>query len=99
MTTIAWTDETINPIVGCSRVAGSPGCERCYAATAAKTARLQQFPQYQKVASWNGTVEFVENQLDRLLRWKKGKRIFLCSMADMFHENVTKHLKEPMHRK
>ena len=88
MTTIAWTDETINPIVGCSRVAGSPGCERCYAATAAKTARLQQFPQYQKVAKWNGTVEFVENQLDRLLRWKKGKRIFLCSMADMFHENV-----------
>ncbi|WP_254035919.1 DUF5131 family protein, partial [Planktothrix agardhii] len=85
-TTISWCDETINPIVGCSRI--SEGCQKCYAETAAKTARLQQFPQYQKVASWNGTVEFVENQLDRLLRWKKGKRIFLCSMADMFHENV-----------
>lgn len=86
MTTIAWTDETINPIVGCSRI--SEGCQKCYAETAAKTARLQQFSQYQKVAKWDGTVEFVENQLDRLLRWKKGKRIFVCSMADMFHKNV-----------
>ena len=88
MTTIAWTDETINPIVGCSRVAGSPGCERCYAATAAKTARLQQFPQYQKVAKWNGTVEFVEKQLEKPYEWKKSKKIFICSMADIFHENV-----------
>ena len=88
MTTIAWTDETINPIVGCSRVAGSPGCERCYAATAAKTARLQQFPQYQKVAKWNGTVEFVESQLIKPYEWKKSKKIFICSMADIFHENV-----------
>jgi protein gp37 len=86
MTTIAWTDETINPIVGCSRI--SAGCEKCYAETAAKTARLQQFPQYQKVAKWNGTVEFVESQLIKPYEWKKSKKIFICSMADIFHENV-----------
>ena len=86
MTTIAWTDETINPIVGCSRI--SAGCEKCYAETAAKTARLQQFPQYQKVAKWNGTVEFVEKQLEKPYEWKKSKKIFICSMADIFHENV-----------
>ncbi|HAO12140.1 MAG TPA: phage Gp37/Gp68 family protein [Planktothrix sp. UBA8407] len=85
-TKIQWCDETINPIVGCSRV--SPGCERCYAASAAKSARLQQFPQYQKVASWNGTVELVPNQLDRPYEWKKGKRIFIGSMTDLFHENT-----------
>ncbi|MBH8566756.1 phage Gp37/Gp68 family protein [Nostoc sp. CENA67] len=86
MTTIQWTDETWNLIVGCSRI--SPGCERCYAATAAKSARLQQFPQYQKVKDWDGTVEFVESQLLKPLRWKKPKRIFVCSMSDLFHENV-----------
>lgn len=86
MTAIQWTDETWNPIVGCSRI--SPGCQRCYAAAAAKSARLQQFPQYQKVKEWDGSVEFVKNQLLKPLSWKNPKRIFVCSMSDLFHENV-----------
>ncbi|MBD2437402.1 phage Gp37/Gp68 family protein [Nostoc sp. FACHB-110] len=85
-TNIQWTDETWNPIVGCSRI--SPGCSKCYAATAAASARLQQFPQYQKVKDWDGTVEFVKNQLLKPLSWKKPKKIFVCSMSDLFHENV-----------
>lgn len=85
-TNISWTDETINPIVGCSRV--SPGCARCYAATAAKSPRLQQFSQYQAVSEWDGTVQFVESQLIKPLHWKKPKKIFVCSMADLFHANV-----------
>jgi protein gp37 len=86
MSTIEWTDETVNPIVGCSKI--SPGCQNCYAANAAKSPRLQQFPQYQKVAAWDGTVEFVESQMLKVLKWKKPKRIFVCSMADIFHKNV-----------
>ncbi|MCC5636359.1 phage Gp37/Gp68 family protein [Nostoc sp. CHAB 5844] len=86
MTNIQWTDETWNPIVGCSRI--SPGCTNCYAATAAASARLQQFPQYQKVKDWDGTVEFVESQLLKPLSLKKPKKIFVCSMSDLFHENV-----------
>ncbi|ACC81185.1 phage Gp37/Gp68 family protein [Nostoc punctiforme] len=85
-TNISWTDETINPIVGCSRI--SAGCQNCYASTAAASARLQQFPQYQKVKDWNGTVEFAESALLKPLSWKKPKRIFVCSMSDLFHENV-----------
>ncbi|YAF99336.1 MAG: DUF5131 family protein (plasmid) [Nodularia sp. CChRGM 3473] len=85
-TNISWTDETINPIVGCSRV--SPGCARCYAATAAKSPRLQQFSQYQTVSKWDGTVQFVESQLLKPLHWRKPKKIFVCSMADLFHANV-----------
>jgi len=88
MSKIQWTDETWNPIVGCSRVPGSPGCGRCYAATAAKSARLQQFDRYQKVAAWNGTVEFVESVLYKPLSWKKSRKIFTCSMSDLFHENI-----------
>jgi protein gp37 len=87
-TNIQWCDETWNIIVGCSRVPGSPGCARCYAAKAAKSPRLQQFPQYQAVGKWDGTVEFVKSQLIKPLFWKKPKIIFVCSMADLFHANV-----------
>lgn len=86
MTKIEWTDLSWNPIVGCSRI--SPECERCYAATVAKSKRLQQFPQYQEVSAWDGTVKFVESQLLKPLSWRSPKRIFVCSMADLFHENV-----------
>ncbi|MBD6620016.1 phage Gp37/Gp68 family protein [Komarekiella sp. 'clone 1'] len=87
-TNIEWTDETWNIIVGCSRVPESPGCARCYAATAAKSPRLQQFSQYQAVSKWDGTVQFVESQLLKPLHWRKPKKIFVCSMADLFHANV-----------
>jgi protein gp37 len=85
-TLIPWTDETWNPLVGCSKI--SIGCKECYAAEAAKSARLQQFPQYQKVKEWNGTIEFVENQLVKPLSWRSPKKVFVCSMSDIFHKNV-----------
>ncbi|WP_272944395.1 DUF5131 family protein [Planktothrix prolifica] len=73
-------------MVGCSKI--SAGCERCYAASAAKSARLQQFSQYQKVSKWDGTVEFVESQLMKPFHWKKPKRIFIGSMTDISHKNI-----------
>lgn len=85
-TLISWTDETWNPIVGCSRV--SPGCQNCYAATTAASPRLQQFSQYQKVRGWDGKVEFVKSQLPKPFSWRKSKKIFVCSMSDLFHPNV-----------
>ena len=86
MTKIQWCTETWNPLVGCSKI--SAGCSQCYAAEAAKSARLQQFPQYQKVKDWDGTIEFVENQLLKPLSWKSPKKVFVCSMSDIFHANV-----------
>ncbi|HEY9610488.1 phage Gp37/Gp68 family protein [Allocoleopsis sp.] len=86
MSKIEWTDATYNPIVGCSRI--SPECDRCYASVAAASPRLQQFPQYQAVAKWDGTVQFVESQWKKPLGWRQPKRIFVCSMSDLFHENV-----------
>lgn len=86
MTKIEWTNETWNWLVGCSRV--SPECDRCYAAEAAKSPRLQQFPQYQGVENWDGTVNFVESQLSKPLGWKKPRKIFTCSMSDVFHPSV-----------
>ena len=86
MSKIQWTDETWNPIVGCSRI--SEGCKNCYAAETAKSARLQQFSQYKSVSKWDGKVEFLESQLIKPLSWKKPKKIFICSMSDLFHENI-----------
>ena len=42
-TGIEWTDETWNPVTGCSKV--SPGCANCYAETLALT-RLAGKPGY-----------------------------------------------------
>jgi protein gp37 len=85
-TSIHWTNETWNPLVGCSKI--SVGCARCYAAEAAKSARLQQFAQYQMVKDWDGTIAFVENQLLKPLSWKSPKKVFVCSMSDIFHAHV-----------
>lgn len=86
MSNIQWTDETWNWLVGCSRI--SLGCANCYAAEAAKSPRLQQFDQYQGIENWDGKVNFVESQLLKPLTWKKPKKIFTCSMSDVFHESV-----------
>lgn len=83
---IAWCDKTWNWLVGCSRI--SPECDRCYAELAAKSPRLQQFPQYQGIEKWDGTVNFVESQLLKPIGWRNPRKIFTCSMSDIFHESV-----------
>ncbi|WP_297827784.1 phage Gp37/Gp68 family protein [uncultured Desulfovibrio sp.] len=88
---IGWCDITMNPFVGCSKC--SPGCDNCYAERFA--ARLVRNPKtaqkYRRVIDanghWNGKV------YGQFANWpspsaKKGKRIFVGSMCDIFHENV-----------
>jgi protein gp37 len=91
MTKIQWTDLTINPIVGCSKI--SAGCLNCYAATASNTGRLQQFTQYQGIVdrggNWTGRVNFVPEQLTKLFAIRKPTRVFLPSMSDLFHPHVS----------
>ena len=88
---IGWCDETINPVIGCSKV--SPGCKNCYAERMA--ARLALMPQtaerYAGITDrgkWTGETEFVESELAKPLSWKKPRRIFVGSMTDIFHESV-----------
>jgi protein gp37 len=96
MTKIQWTDETANWIVGCTKIrakgAKQSGCDNCYAATAANSARLQQFDQYKAVVdgngNWNGNIEFVPKVLDGLLKGKRSRRVFAPSMSDPFHPGV-----------
>ncbi len=90
MTTIAWTELTWNPTVGCTRV--SPGCTRCYAEG---IAHRGMSPQHRGLTvmtkngpRWNGSVRLVPSALGKPLAWKKPKLIFVNSMSDLFHEHI-----------
>lgn len=91
-TKISWTDDTWNPIVGCSVV--SPGCTNCYAMRMAGT-RLKLTKPYSGLTQdtkagpvWTGEVRFIEERLTQPLKWRKPRRVFVNSMGDLFHEDV-----------
>jgi protein gp37 len=100
-TGISWTDSTWNPIRGCSRV--SEGCRNCYAETVANRFCKPGSP-YDGVVQigadgkgtgkWNGQIRFVEKHLLDPLRWKNPRKIFVNSMSDLFHENVTDEMRD-----
>ena len=94
-TGIAWTDATWNPIVGCSLV--SPGCTHCYAmGQAARIVRMTPASHYagtvhteKGCAVWTGEVrDAPEHILTAPLRWRNGRKIFVNSMGDLFHEGI-----------
>jgi protein gp37 len=78
ITSIEWTDRTWNPVTGCTKV--SQGCKNCYAETIAK-----RFWKDRKFTN----VRIHPDRLDEPLRWRKPSRIFVNSMSDLFHEDVT----------
>ena len=92
-TKIEWTDETWNPITGCTLV--DEGCRNCYAAELAAS-RLKNHPSRaglakrnaQGVASFTGEVRFNDDWLDQPLRWRKPRMIFVCAHGDLFHPAV-----------
>jgi protein gp37 len=78
-TGIEWTDKTWNPTTGCSKV--SPGCSHCYAE--ALTERFpQNFPQGFKLTQH-------PDRLTQPKKWRSPSRIFVNSMSDLFHEDVS----------
>jgi len=82
MTRIEWADETWNPITGCSPI--SEGCQNCYAQRMAQ--RLKGRYGYDKDEPFRVTLH--EDKLDDPFGWKKPRRVFVCSMGDLFHKNV-----------
>ena len=79
---IEWTDATWNPVRGCTKV--SPGCKHCYAETLAE--RFRGVPGHPFEHGFD--LRLVPEALDLPLRWKRGRRIFVNSMSDLFHEDV-----------
>lgn len=89
-TLISWTDETANPLTGCTEC--DPACLNCYARAASASPRLQQFEKYHGVVDekgrWTSQINFAPDVLDKLLKKKKPCKIFMPSMSDLFHPGV-----------
>jgi protein gp37 len=97
-TGIEWTDATWNPIIGCSRV--SEGCRNCYAEGIAGRFGAGKETVYSGLtqivngrAVWTGQIKETR-QLLQPLSWRKPKRVFVNSMSDLFHENVTDEMRD-----
>jgi protein gp37 len=82
---IEWTNATWNVVTGCTRV--SDGCDHCY---------IERTPPFRMTGrrfdkpSIGGTtgVTLHPNRIATALRWRKPRRIFVCSLADLFHDKV-----------
>ena len=81
-TKIEWTDKTWNPITGCTKK--SAGCAHCYAEVMARRLKAMGLEKYQQ----GFELALHEDDLQEPLKWNKPHNIFVCSMSDIFHEEV-----------
>ncbi len=90
MTNIEWADVTKNGVVGCTRI--SEGCLNCYIE--------RTLPMRIGGLQFDGPgigatlpVQLHPDRFTQLLRWRKGRRVFIDSMGDLFHADVPdKHI-------
>jgi protein gp37 len=76
-TAIEWTDETWNPVTGCTKV--SPGCDHCYAERV--TERFHGPGSFERVV-------LHPDRLEKPLHWCKPRKVFVNSMSDLFHDEI-----------
>ncbi len=81
--TIEWTDETWNPITGCTRV--SPGCDNCYMFALYPRLKAMGVAGYDDAP---GVVRLLPERLPNPMSWKKPRHVFVNSMSDLFHPKV-----------
>ncbi|WEF25824.1 DUF5131 family protein [Paracoccus sp. S3-43] len=93
-TAIEWTDSTWNPVAGCTIM--SAGCTNCYAMQMARRLEAMGVDKYTGLTRqsgsrtiWNGKIIEDERALDIPLRWKKPRKVFVNSMSDLFHSDVS----------
>lgn len=81
-TKIEWADASWSPVTGCTAI--SPGCEHCYARAFAE--RFRGVPDH----PYEGGFDFClrPERLETPLHWKKSRRVFVCSMSDLFQARV-----------
>lgn len=92
-TGIEWTDETWNPMTGCTKI--SAGCDHCYAFTLAHTktreSYLRQLPVKDTAVNRDDPFapRFWPDRLTKPYSWRTPKRIFVDSMSDIFHAHFS----------
>lgn len=84
-TKIEWTEYSWNPVTGCTPI--SEGCQNCYARRMAN--RLRGRCGYPKENPFKVTLH--PERLDEPLKWRKPRKVFVCSMSDLFHPDVPFH--------
>lgn len=91
---IEWCTDTWNPLHGCSKV--SEGCRNCYAIGATRRlAECTPGPRFEglvKDGNWTGVVRLDEKLLLQPIRWSRPRRIFVNSMSDLFHGDVSEEM-------
>lgn len=95
-TKIAWTDDTWNPLQGCSY--RSEGCRYCYAAKLLATRMAAKFPGISEKAKgrkkdlppylFTGKIALLVRMLGEPLQERRPRRYFVNSLSDLFHEKV-----------
>jgi protein gp37 len=80
---IEWTDATWNPVRGCTKI--SPGCKHCYAETFAE--RFRGVPGHPFEHGFD--LRLVPEKLGDPIRWSTPRKIFVNSMSDLFHPEVS----------
>ena len=82
MSKIEWTEQTWNPVTGCTKI--SPGCKHCYAEVMAKRLQAMGTPGYK-----NGfKMSLLPERLFQPYKRKKPTMYFVNSMSDLFQEEV-----------
>ena len=79
---IEWTESTWNPVTGCTKI--SPGCLNCYAERMALRLKETGMAKYKNGFNLTLHPEIIKDPLT----WRKPQMIFVCSMSDLFHEDV-----------
>jgi protein gp37 len=83
LSSIEWTEMTWNPTTGCSKI--STGCKFCYAEIMSKRLKAMGVEKYKD----NFKVRTHDDALKIPYTWKHSKVVFVNSMSDLFHKEIS----------
>ncbi len=95
---ISYVDASWPIVAGCEKL--SAGCERCWAIPTSWRLAHNPHPKVSAAVAgtvekrtsgtlaWSGLVRCLNDRLQMPLRWRRGRRILVCSQADLFHDKV-----------
>lgn len=83
VSSIEWTDSTWNPVTGCTKI--TRGCDNCYAERFAERFRGVAGHPFE-----NGfDLSLRPERVKQPLAWRRPRMIFVNSMSDLFHKEVS----------
>lgn len=84
-TKISWADASWSIVTGCTRI--SSGCDHCYIERTPPFRMAHRKFDGDGIGSTTGVLLHPE-RFQIPMRWRRPRRIFVCSLADVFHDDV-----------